>query len=110
MLFTTLYVSLILLYWTESITSRRITWSFLSLATVISVTANIIRNTILTLFHGTGQDAAFVWLHDGWGGDVYSGCMLLSLIPLLNWINYNFLPVPPTEMEVEQSIENPLEN
>ncbi|NET73752.1 MAG: cyanoexosortase B, partial [Sphaerospermopsis sp. SIO1G2] len=34
MLFTTLYVSLILLYWTESITSRRITWSFLSLATV----------------------------------------------------------------------------
>ncbi|MBD2569918.1 cyanoexosortase B [Anabaena lutea] len=90
MLFTTLYVSLMLLYWTDALSSRRITFGFLSLAVVISVTANIIRNTLLAFFHGTGQDGAFSWLHEGWGGDLYSGCMLLLLIPLLNWMNSYF--------------------
>jgi cyanoexosortase B len=90
MLFTTLYVSLMLLYWTDSLSSRRITAGFLSIAIVISVTANIIRNTLLTFFHGTGREGAFSWLHEGWGGDLYSACMLLSLIPLLNWMNSYF--------------------
>jgi cyanoexosortase B len=94
MLFTTLYVGLMLLYWTETLSSRRITWSFLSLAIVISVTANIIRNTLLTFFHGTGQEGAFAWLHEGWGGDLYSGCMLIFLIPLLNWLNSHFSAEP----------------
>ncbi|AFZ58917.1 cyanoexosortase B [Anabaena cylindrica FACHB-243] len=98
MLFTTLYVSLILLYWTETMSSRRITAWFLSIAIVISVTANIIRNTLLTFFHGTGNQGAFTWLHDGWGGDLYSACMLLSLVPLLNWMNSYFPEKPAIEL------------
>ncbi len=87
MLFTTFYVSLMLLYWTSSLSSRRTTIWFLSLAMILSVSANIVRNTLLTLFHGTGQDGLFAWLHEGWGGDLYSACMLVLLIPLLNWLN-----------------------
>ena len=87
MLFTTIYVSLMLLYWTETLSSRRISIGFICTAMSMSVTANIIRNTLLTWFHGTGQEKMFVWLHDAWGGDLYSACMLLSLIPILNWMN-----------------------
>jgi hypothetical protein len=29
-------------------------------------------------------------LHDSWGGDMYSALMLLSLIPVLNWIDQKF--------------------
>ncbi len=84
MLFTTLYVCLMLLYWTGALSSRRTTIWFLSTAVVVSVTANIIRNTLLSFFHGTGQQAAFEWLHDSWGGDLYSAIMLLLLVPILN--------------------------
>jgi cyanoexosortase B len=90
MLFTTLYVCLMLLNWTGVLSSRRKTTWFLSLAVIISVTANIIRNTLLTFFHGTGNEAMFKWLHDSWGGDMYSAIMLLSLVPVLNWIDTNF--------------------
>lgn len=90
MLFTTIYVGLILLYWTDTLSSRRKSIWFLSIAVIISVTANIIRNTLLTFFHGTGQDGAFHWLHDSWGGDLYSACMLLLLIPVINWIDSYF--------------------
>jgi cyanoexosortase B len=86
MLFTSLYVGLMLLYWTGLLASRKTTIVFLSGAVIISVTANIFRNTLLTYFHGTGQDNAFVWLHDGWGGDVYSASMLGLLVILLNII------------------------
>jgi cyanoexosortase B len=83
MLFTSLYVGLILLYWTGSWTCRaRVLW-FYSGIVVISVAANILRNTLLTFFHGTGQEAAFVWLHDSWGGDLYSAAMLGVLVVLL---------------------------
>jgi cyanoexosortase B len=101
MLFTTLYVCLMLLYWTDTLSSRRITVSFLSIAVVISTTANIIRNTLLTFFHGTGQEAAFKCLHQGWGGDLYSACMLVSLVPLLNWINSYFSTSLETQQEGE---------
>jgi cyanoexosortase B len=90
-----------LLYWTDALSSRRITISFLSLAAIVSTIANIIRNTLLTFFHGTGQEAAFKWLHDGWGGDLYSACMLVSLVPLLNWINSYFSASLETEQEAE---------
>jgi len=99
MLFTTLYVSLMLLYWTGGLSSRRTTTWFLSVAIVISVIANIIRNTLLTFFHGTGREGYFQWLHEGWGGDVYSALMLLSLVPLLNWINSYFSAVLETPEE-----------
>ncbi|BAZ39513.1 eight transmembrane protein EpsH [Calothrix sp. NIES-4101] len=91
MLFTTIYVCLMLLYWTGTISSQRKTIYFLGLAVIISVTANIIRNTFLTFFHGTGNEAMFKWLHDSWGGDMYSALMLMSLVPVLNWIDANFL-------------------
>ncbi|KYC36130.1 cyanoexosortase B [Scytonema hofmannii PCC 7110] len=90
MLFTTLYVGLMLLDWTGALSSRRTTVWFLSTAVVISVSANIIRNTLLTFFHGTGQEGAFHWLHDSWGGDLYSALMLLALVPTLNWIDQYF--------------------
>lgn len=90
MLFTTLYVCLMLLYWTGALSSRRTTIWFLSTAVVLSITANIIRNTLLSFFHGTGQQAAFEWLHDSWGGDLYSAIMLLLLVPILNRLDGYF--------------------
>jgi cyanoexosortase B len=93
MLFTSLYVGLMLLYWSGAIASRKTTITFLFGAAIISITANIIRNTALTFFHGTGQDSAFHWLHDGWGGDLYSAGMLLLLVPLLNFIQKYYEPV-----------------
>ncbi|MDJ0737253.1 MAG: cyanoexosortase B [Nostocaceae cyanobacterium] len=99
MLFTTLYVGLILLYWTGALSNRRQTMTFLSVAVTISVVANIIRNTLLTFFHGTGQEAAFKWLHEGWGGDLYSALMLLLLVPVLNWIDGYFAAPPVNRSE-----------
>ncbi|MBR8835747.1 MAG: cyanoexosortase B [Stigonema ocellatum SAG 48.90 = DSM 106950] len=94
MMFTALYVGLMLLYWTGALSSRRKTIWFLSMTVVMSITANIIRNTFLTFFHGTGQDAAFHWLHESWGGDIYSATMLLLLVPVLNWIDSYFSKAP----------------
>ncbi|MEM7557150.1 MAG: cyanoexosortase B [Cyanobacteria bacterium P01_A01_bin.84] len=94
MLFTTFYVGLILLYWMQILPERRKSIWFLTTSIIISIIANIIRNTILTYFHGTGQEAAFKWLHDGWGGDFYSALMLLTLIPVINWIDSYFSSPP----------------
>lgn len=90
MLFTTIYVGLMLLYWTGAWRSRTKTIIFLTSAVAVSVSANILRNTLLTFFHGTGQEQAFRWLHEGWGGDVYSACMLGLLLPVLNWVESYF--------------------
>jgi cyanoexosortase B len=90
MLFTSLYVSLMLLYWTGGLRSRSLSILFLASTVVISVSANIVRNTLLTYFHGTGNEQAFAWLHEGWGGDVYSACMLGLLVLLLNQIDRFF--------------------
>jgi len=103
MLFTTIYVGLILLYWTDTLSSRRKSIWFFSVAVIISVTANIIRNTLLTFFHGTGQDGAFHWLHDSWGGDLYSACMLLVLIPVINWIDSYFSE--DSEINLEHEVQ-----
>ena len=103
MLFTTLYVGLILLYWTDNLSSKRKSIWFLSTAVIISVTANIIRNTLLTFFHGTGNDGAFHWLHDSWGGDLYSACMFLVLIPVINWIDSYFSE--DSEINLEDEVQ-----
>ncbi|NJL02255.1 MAG: cyanoexosortase B [Spirulinaceae cyanobacterium RM2_2_10] len=87
MLFTSWYVSLMLLYWTGAWRSRRKVITLLIGATFISVTANIVRNTLLTFFHGTGRDGAFHLLHESWGGDVYSACMLGLIVLFLNFID-----------------------
>lgn len=94
MLFTSLYVGLILVYWTGTWRSRRQTLVFSCGIIGISIAANILRNTLLTFFHGTGQAQAFHWLHDGWGGDLYSAGMLGGLVFLLRAIEYG-LPESP---------------
>ena len=86
MLFTSLYVGLILVYWTDSWKSAQKTIVFFLGTIVISVSANILRNALLTFFYGTNRDQAFHWLHDSWGGDVYSAGMLIMLVVFLNYL------------------------
>jgi cyanoexosortase B len=92
MLFTSLYVALMLLHWSDRWPYRRIRFGLLGLTILLSVTGNIIRNTILTYFHGTGNTGGFTWLHDGWGGDVYSAITLGLLVLVLNKLEDWFLP------------------
>lgn len=87
MLFTSLYVTLMLLYWTDNLEKRNKSLFMLFGAILISVTGNIIRNTLLTFFHGTGRDNLFHWLHEGSGGDIYSALMLGSIVLLLKIID-----------------------
>ncbi len=85
MLFTSLYVVLLLLHYTGNLNNRGRVITLLTGAVFISVTANIIRNTLLAVFHGNGQDQAFYILHDSWGGDLYSVGML-GMIVGFNWM------------------------
>lgn len=86
MLFTSLYVGLMLVYWTGIWRSRAKTAFFFGSIVTVSVAANVLRNTLLTFFHGTGREDAFSWLHEGWGGDLYSTCMLGLLVLILRAI------------------------
>ncbi|MGB3296905.1 MAG: cyanoexosortase B [Phormidesmis sp.] len=83
MLFTSLYMGLILIYWTGLHRSRLRTGLFFIGIVCISVVGNIIRNATLTYFHGAQMDKAFDWLHESWGGDLYSAAMLGMLIVLI---------------------------
>ncbi len=85
MLFTSLYVVLLLLDWTGNLKNKRRVITLLTSAILISVTANIIRNTLLAVFHGNGMEQAFYILHDSWGGDLYSVGMLATIVGL-NWL------------------------
>ena len=85
-LFTSLYVGMMLLYWTGVWQSRLRTGLFLVGVVLISVVGNIFRNTILSFFHGAGMTEAFHWLHESWGGDVYSATMLFLQILLIQGI------------------------
>jgi cyanoexosortase B len=93
MLFTSLYVALMLAYWTGAYTSRLRMSLFLGGTILISVVGNIIRNALLSYFHGMGQTDLFVWLHESWGGDLYSTLLLLSLI---FWLRFIRQQVPET--------------
>jgi cyanoexosortase B len=88
MLFTSLYVTLLLLHWTGTIGDRRKTRFLLFSAVAISVGANIIRNALLAWFHGTGQRRNFELLHDSWGGDLYSVMMLLVIVLVFQILQY----------------------
>ncbi|MEB3356998.1 MAG: cyanoexosortase B [Synechococcales bacterium] len=106
MLFTSLYVGLMLLIWTGTWKARTKVITFGVGIVLLSVSANILRNTFLTLFHGTGNTQAFDWLHESWGGDLYSAGLLGSLVLLLNAIDRWFpgdpsssLPSPSQEQE-----------
>ncbi|MCU0525277.1 MAG: cyanoexosortase B [Elainella sp. Prado103] len=122
MLFTSLYVGLMLLYWTGAWISRaKVIWFYSGLVG-LSVAANIIRNTLLTYFHGTDQTAAFHWLHDSWGGDLYSagmlGVLVIWLRTLEDWIDAaEFDEISdddeadyPTEMAAETAIQPEMES
>jgi cyanoexosortase B len=101
MLFTSLYVALMLAYWTGAWTSRLRMGLFFAGTIFISVFGNILRNTLLSYFYGNGMQGAFDWLHESWGGDLYSTLMLLSLIMLLRIIQRQ---VPETfDLAVESS-------
>ncbi len=85
MLFTSLYVTLLLLDWTGNLKNKGRVITLLVSAVTISVTANIIRNTFLAVFHGNGMHNAFDILHEGWGGDLYSVGMLGTIVGT-NWL------------------------
>ncbi|MEL6128760.1 MAG: cyanoexosortase B [Cyanobacteria bacterium J06554_1] len=86
MLFTSLYMGLVITYWTGIYSSKLRTGIFFVGIILVSVIGNILRNTILTFFHGHSMSEAFHWLHESWGGDVYSAVMLGSLILIVNAI------------------------
>lgn len=88
MLFTSLYMGLILVYWTGLTRSRLRTSIFFVGILVISVAGNIVRNTTLSFFHGSEMDVAFAWLHDSWGGDLYSAAMLGLLVVLVRLLEH----------------------
>jgi cyanoexosortase B len=99
MLFTSLYVALLLLHWTRNISDRPKVVLLLIGSAVISIGANIIRNTLLSWFHGSGNTQLFTWLHDGSGGDLYSTAMLGAIVLLLNGLNRFLSNVEPSPRE-----------
>ncbi|WP_377481779.1 MAG: cyanoexosortase B [Microcoleus anatoxicus] len=90
MLFTSLYVSLMLLDWTGVGNSCKKSILFLASTSIISISSNILRNTLLTYFHGTEKVGLFTWLHAGWGGDLYSACILGLLVLLIDGMEKYF--------------------
>ncbi|HEY9849122.1 MAG TPA: cyanoexosortase B [Leptolyngbyaceae cyanobacterium] len=96
LLFTAIYVALMLLYWTENLASKTATILLILGTFIISISTNIIRNTLLTFFYGTGRDGLFNWLHQGWGGDLLSAFMLGLVVLLLYGIE-KYLLVPIDE-------------
>ncbi|MEM0980159.1 MAG: cyanoexosortase B [Cyanobacteria bacterium P01_H01_bin.58] len=104
MLFTSLYVSAMLIYWTGLWRSRLRTTVFLLSTVAVSVTGNIIRNALLSYFHGTGNEAAFHWLHESWGGDVYSAIMLLLLIVIVRQIEQRVPERLSMNIEAESTV------
>ena len=90
MLFTSLYVSLMLLDWTGVGTSYKRSILFLGSTSIISISSNILRNTLLTYFHGIQKEGLFNWLHAGWGGDLYSAGILGLLVLLINGMEKSF--------------------
>lgn len=101
MLFTTLYVSLILLYWRDLLNQPPKPLILTIMAVITSVLGNVIRNTILAFFHGSGYDDLFTWFHDSWGGDVYSALTLGVIYLLVLWLET--WQLNPTEINYQES-------
>lgn len=97
MMFTSVYVALLLLNWTGLDQRRKFVLFFVSCAAGLSVVGNIIRNTLLIYFHGTGQDELFNWLHDSWGGDLYSAGLLGILVWWIGTFESRSIPLSPKE-------------
>lgn len=86
MLFTSLYVTLLLLHWTDQLTQVKKVILMLFSAIGISIVANIFRNAILAWLYGIGRKDLFDLIHEGWGGDLYSVFMLLSIVGLFRLV------------------------
>lgn len=87
MMMTSVYVGLIILHRTENFSSRIKTTFLLVGAVLLSIAGNIIRNTLLSYFHGTDNTVMFDWLHESWGGDVFSALLLASVLLLMHVID-----------------------
>ncbi|MGB3764959.1 MAG: cyanoexosortase B [Phormidesmis sp.] len=87
MMMTSVYVGLIILHRTGNIFSRTKTIVLLVGAALLSVIGNIIRNTLLSYFHGTDNTAMFDWLHASWGGDVFSALLLFGVLLMMKGID-----------------------
>lgn len=83
MMMTSVYVALLILHRTGNILSRTKTVTLLVGAALLSVIGNIIRNTLLSYFHGTDNTAMFDWLHASWGGDVFSALLLFGVVLMM---------------------------
>ncbi|QKD82990.1 cyanoexosortase B [Thermoleptolyngbya sichuanensis A183] len=105
LLFTGLYAGLILLYAAEgwrftrqSLRESRFKAALFLLGIVgLTAIANILRNTMLAYLHGTEQKLAFDWLHEGWGGDLYSALTLGGLLWVwrgVEWLGDRWQPAP----------------
>ncbi|MFZ9737205.1 MAG: cyanoexosortase B [Prochlorotrichaceae cyanobacterium] len=97
-LFTNLYFCMIGVYWSEAWKSLNKTLTLFSGSIIISVVVNILRNTLLTIFHGTGQDALFNWFHEGWGSELY-WLALIGLLFLFFKVINNLWPNPVEALE-----------
>ncbi len=86
MLFTSLYVSLMILYWRDLIGDRTRSIMVLIGASIISVVGNVFRNAILAFFHGAEYDGLFTWFHDDWGGSLYSTFTLMIILWLVTYV------------------------
>ena len=103
MLFTSLYMGLILVYWTALNRSRLRTSLFFVGILAVSVAGNIVRNATLSFFHGSGMDGAFYWLHDSWGGDLYSAAMLGLLVVLIKLLERYV----PSSLDMQTQLATP---
>lgn len=99
MMMTSVYVGLMILHYTGNIHSRIKATSVLVGAALISVVGNIIRNTLLSFFHGTDNTAMFAWIHDSWGGDVFSALLLFSVLLLMKGIDKFANSIETTSMQ-----------
>jgi cyanoexosortase B len=99
MMMTSVYVGLMILHYTGNIHSRIKATSVLVGAALISVVGNIIRNTLLSFFHGTDNTAMFAWIHDSWGGDVFSALLLFSVLLLMKGIDKFADSIETTSMQ-----------
>lgn len=104
MLFTSLYVALMLIYWTGLWQSRVRIGVFLAITVGVSVVGNIFRNAALSYFHGTGNTGAFHWLHESWGGDIYSAIMLLLLVFSIRLIQRHVPATLATHKDAELTV------
>ncbi len=84
MVFTSLYLALMLLYWRQrKLPPTQTTILFLTMTIILSIIANIIRNIFLIFFYAMNDELAFDWLNQGWGGELYSALILSTLVPIL---------------------------